>query len=550
MKTLLPFALLTACLLPAHAQFGPSQYQAPTGLVQGAAFKDLIEPIPVFDGLTTNVWGGDNVKPRDANNGLEDAEFSYWCTSPMTGPDGTEHLFVCRWPEKSAKGHREWPHSRLVHAISGRPTGPFKVIEELGPGHNAEIYRAKDGTYVVYVINNSYQSKSLTGPWQPVKLTFDNRGLKPVDMSNCTYARREDGSVLMVSRTGEVWISPDGLATFVRLTNGSVYPPIKGAFEDPVVWRDEVQYHLIVNDWFGRTAYYLRSKDGVHWVWDDGVAYDQNVVRHPDGQIEGWHKLERPKVRLDQYGRATHFYLAGIDSAKEVDFGGDNHSSKSLIMPLTVGRRLTILNEQAITPQTREIRVLLKAEPGFDPAADVDLDSLRFGSTKAANFGHAFKVKEAKSSGGDLTIVFAGDSHELTADDFAAKLLGRTKKGGVLFGYARLPGVTVVEPMMYPRAPALVRRDATTLEASIVVENFGQVKSGPLPLKLVFQQDKKVVHTATTTVPPLDPYASKTVMLTLPGDVLAAGSSNRVDVTLNPDAPKPEMLRIDGVKIP
>ncbi|MGM0574010.1 MAG: glycoside hydrolase family protein, partial [Bacteroidota bacterium] len=48
---------------------------------------------------------------------------------------------------------------------------------------------------------------------------------------------------------------------------------IRGHYEDPVVWRTEVQYHTIVNDWMGRTAYHLRSPDGINWKEDAGEAY-------------------------------------------------------------------------------------------------------------------------------------------------------------------------------------------------------------------------------------------------------------------------------------
>ena len=59
----------------------------------------------------------------------------------------------------------------------------------------------------------------------------------------------------------------------MQLTDKRVYPDVEGRFEDPVVWRDELQYHLIVNDWLGRIAFYQRSKDGVHWVtWDSRPA--------------------------------------------------------------------------------------------------------------------------------------------------------------------------------------------------------------------------------------------------------------------------------------
>ena len=171
------------------------------------------------------------------------------------------------------------------------------------------------------------------------------------------------------------------------------------------------------------------------------------MVRHPDGRVEGWHKLERPKVRQDAYGRATHLYLAGIDIAKEEDFGGDNHSSKSLALPLTVGRRLAILGEAAIAPDTREIRVEIRAEPGFDPKADVDVASLTFGAVKAVNFGKGFRATASAASATNLVVTFSGDAHGLTSDDFAAKMIGKTAKGGLLFGYARVPGRSAPAPL-------------------------------------------------------------------------------------------------------
>lgn len=549
MKALAMLASWLCLALPLSAQFGPSPYQTPEGLVPGAAFKDLILPIPVHDGLETNVWGGDNVKPREAHNGLEDSTWSYWCTSVARGPDGKEHMFVCRWREDSPKGHRQWPHSLLVRAVADQPTGPFKVVQEIGPGHNAEVYRAKDGTWVVYVINNSYQSRSLEGPWQAVKLQFDLRGRKSVNMSNCTFTPREDGSVLMVSRTGEVWISPDGLKPFARITDGSVYPNIKGAFEDPVVWRDEVQYHLIVNDWYGRTAYYLRSRDGVRWVWDDGKAYDPDVVRHPDGHVEGWHKLERPKVRQDAFGRATHLYLAGIDCAKEEDFGGDNHSSKSLALPLTVGRRLAVLNQTPVTADTKEIRVEIRAEEGFDPRAEVDVASLSFGAVKAVNFGRGLKAGRSEASGANLVVTFPGAGHGLTADDFAAKLLGRTKKGALLFGYARLPGRTGLEPILSARDPVLVRRDAAALDVSVEVENFGQVKSAPARLELSLRRGTSDAHTLNAAIPAIEPYGRATVKAEA-GGALKPGETCDIEVAIRPDAGPAETRRVSGVKVP
>ena len=66
----------------------------------------------------------------------------------------------------------------------------------------------------------------------------------------------------------------------------SVYPKVDGVFEDPVIWKDDLQYHIIVNDWKGRIAYYLRSKDGFHWQPEPGEAYVPGIARYEDGTSE------------------------------------------------------------------------------------------------------------------------------------------------------------------------------------------------------------------------------------------------------------------------
>ena len=516
-------------------------YKPPAGLVPGGAFIDLIRPIPVHDRLESDVWGGDNVKPREVHNGMEDAQWSYWCASVIRGPDGKEHLFGGRWPENSPKGHNAWPSSRAYHAVSDLPTGPFVVKEELGPGHNTMIYQAKDGTYVVYVIGKCYVSKRLDGPWTSSHLQFDSRGMREVNKSNMSFTKREDGSILMVSRTGYVWVSQDGLKSFMMLTSESVYPKVNGSayFEDPAVWRDEVQYHLIVNDWFNRTAYYLRSKDGIHWKWDQGKAYDPTVVRHPDGTIEGWHKLERPQVRQDEYGRATHLYLAAIDCPKEQDKGGDNHSSKTVALPLTVGRRLAILGDDRPVPGRREVRVEIKAEAGFDPQQDVDVRSLVFGVPDAVNFGNGCKALTSEVAGKSLVVTFDGTDGEWGKDDFAAKLLGRTTRGELLFGYARLPGQTGLAPILLPRVPNSIAR----LTAPSWHRCWWRTSARSSPQRRQSNWSSRGMARQRDLPPPsrpLPPYGNTTVRVALGAVPVEPGSESGVEVIVNPDRPNAE----------
>jgi hypothetical protein len=218
-------------------------------------------------------------------------------------------------------------------------------------------------------------------------------------MSNHTFSRREDGSVLMVSRDGHVWISEDGLKPFRKITIAERVPAAsRGGSRTRWSGATRCKYNMIVNDWFGRTAYYLRSVDGITWVWDQGKAYDINVARHEDGTKERWYKFERPNVRQDASGRATHIYFAVIDSRKDLDKGNDNHSSKIIALPLTPQRRLSL---PVGTPRWRRRRVsselTVHAEPGFRPADEVDVASLVFGAPTEVDFGKGSRALRSES---------------------------------------------------------------------------------------------------------------------------------------------------------
>ena len=289
-------------------------------LVPGARFVDRFLPMP--DGRQeTGIWGADSVLCRYVDNGIELPDVSFWGGNILRSSDGKYHLYVCGWAEDSPNGHGTWWDSTVFHAECDNSTGPFKIRNSIGRGHNPEAFRLDDGRIVVYVIDGYYIADREDSPvWLYRKFNFDARDRKIIDgLSNLTFTRRPDGSRLMVCRGGGVWISRDGLSTYRQLTSGSVYPAIEGHFEDPVVWRDSLQYHLIVNDWKGRIAYYLRSKDGVHWLTEPGEAYVPGVSFHRDGTRELWYKYERPKVFQDEWGRATQMNFAVIDTIKWED---------------------------------------------------------------------------------------------------------------------------------------------------------------------------------------------------------------------------------------
>lgn len=479
-------------------------------LVEGARFMDRFLPMPAGK-LSSDVWGAKNVIPRYIDNGIEDNIRSYWGGNIIKDNAGQYHLYVCGWPENSPKGHMFWPNSTVYHAVCNNSIGPFMIKDTIGPGHNPEAFRLKDGRVVVYVIDGYYLADDLNGPWTYNKFDFDKRDRPIIEgLSNLTFSQREDGSYLMVCRGGGVWISQTGLSPYNQITDKRVYPPVKGEFEDPVVWRDHVQYHLIVNDWLGRIAFYLRSKDGVNWVTDPGEAYLPGISVHKDGKVEDWFKYERIKILQDEYGRAIQANFAVIDTLKHEDLPNDNHSSKNISIPLNPGLLLTVLDTKPITPNTKTIRVKIAAEEGFDPQTDIDLNSLRFGASTEVNFGKGSKVLSTAKEGKDLIVTFDAKGNGITAEEFAPKLLGKTTAGKLLYGYARLPWISYNDPILSARMPVFT---ADGRNITIEVENFGQVTSKPAVLKLEQLKDGKKTEIGQTKLPSLAPYGKTKVTL-------------------------------------
>ncbi|MEM9143683.1 MAG: glycoside hydrolase family protein [Bacteroidota bacterium] len=488
----------------------PAQWE---DLVYGGRFMDRFLAIPTVGELTKTVWGASEVIPRYVDNGIEDSQWSYWGGNMLKGDDGNYHLFVCRWPEDSQKGHMEWSNSEVVHAISETSFGPFTVKETIGPGHNPEAFQLKDGRYVIYVIDGRYVSDSIDGPWEYGKFEFDTRDRPIIEgLSNLSFAQREDGSYIMVCRGGGIWFSKDGLSPYNQITDKRVYPPVEGRFEDPLIWRTHIQYHMIVNDWLGRIAFYLRSKNGVHWKVEPGEAYLPGITQYTDGTNEDWFKYERIKVLQDDLGRATQANFAVIDTIKWNDLGNDRHSSKNITIPLTVGRQLQILNRKKIDGSTKAIRVRIKAEEGFDPHTDVDISSLRFGASEEVNFGRGSRVKKIRQSGEDLIVTFKGKGHGITDDNFVGKLLGKSSKGKILFGYARLPKTNYSEPILSAGLPKIISEENGE-QLGVEVQNFGQVPSKASKIVVQYFDGDMERVTLSGKVPKLYPFQKESIPL-------------------------------------
>jgi hypothetical protein len=268
---------------------------------------------------------------------------------------------------------------------------------------------------------------------------------------------------------------------------------------------------MIVNDWYGRIAYYLRSKDGTTWKVEPGEAYMPGIARYEDGTVVDWYKYERIKVLQDEYGRAFQANFAVIDSSKWGDLGNDHHSSKNICLPLVKGRLLTILDDKKITPDTQIIRVKIEAENGFSPQTDIDIASLRFGASEEVNFGRGSHVMKTENEGKDLVVFFEGKGNGLSEKSFAAKLIGRTNDGGLLFGYARLPWLAYKESILSARKPEISTRKGKSI-VEFEVQNFGEVPSVQTQVNVAIgADDERVILEGS--IPPLKPYEKTTVRI-------------------------------------
>lgn len=507
MRKLLLLIFLCSFFVGMNAQITerkrPEEWQF---LIKGGRFMDRFQPMP-GSVISKDVWGTDSVRLRYVDNGIELPKTSFWGGNILQTSDGQYHLFVCGWPENSPKGHMFWPNSTVYHAVSEHLHGPFTIQNSIGKGHNPEAFIAKDGRIVVYVIDGYYIADSVDGPWTYGKFNFDTRDRKIIEgLSNLTFTRRQDNSYLMVCRGGGVWVSRDGLSTYNQLTDKRVYPDVDGRFEDPVVWRDSLQYHLIVNDWLGRIAYYQRSKDGVHWITEQGEAYVPGVSFHKDGYVEHWFKYERPKVFQDKYGRAVQMNFAVIDTIKWNDLPNDNHSSKNICIPLNKGLLLSVLNQEPIKLDTRTIEVKIAAEDDFNPQTEVDIESLRFGSYAEVYFGRGCKPLRTRKSGKDLIVVFSGKNSGITEDEFVPKMIGKDKKGNLIYGYARLSYVCYTPPLLSARRPVY---DKEKSKLDVRIENFG-LSTSKSTVVVVTCNGKSV---AKGTVKALKPYEMITISL-------------------------------------
>jgi hypothetical protein len=213
-----------------------------------------------------------------------------------------------------------------------------------------------------------------------------------------------------------------------------------------------------------------------------------------------------------------------------------------------VGRLLTVLDERPISEETETIQVEIRAEDDFDPHRDIDIDTLRFGAPEEVNFGRGCKAVKTEQSGDNLIVTFDGDGNGIDEDNFAAKLLGKTRRGKLLFGFARLPGVTYMEPVLSALPPRFSKSEEG-FRIAVEIQNFGQVASSAAMLRITYKKSDQSIEVASASIPILNPF-QKTVLQLACGKHFETGRSYDIAVIIEPDGQSPVSLQRSLIPAP
>ena len=135
-----------------------------------------------------------------------------------------------------------------------------------------------------------------------------------------------------------------------------------------------------------------------------------------------------------------------------------------------------------------------------------------------------------ENAGKDLIATFNGKGNGITKDEFAPKLIGKYKNGRMLYGYARLPYIDYIEPILSARAPVFTK-SGKGLECTVEVQNFGQVSSKKALVEVGYKKEGKTIKVASGMVPALKPY-EKTDLLLSAKDRFEEGKEYDLIVTL------------------
>lgn len=431
---------------------------------------------------------------------ISDSVLSFGGGDIIQGEDGRYHLFVSGWVADSARQDKLMPDSMIYQAISEKPQGPYKMLRSIGAGCHPEVFKLADNSYMISVQGGYYSAKSLEGLWTFHTFGFDSRNRPAVKASShWSLARRKDNSFLMVSQEGGVWVSQSGVSTYNGVTDEGVFPLVATDYDDWVVWRDNVQYHLLLGNHENSQCYYMRSLDGLHWVIESKLDYSQVMKMGADSL--GLEKVVYgcPSVLQNEEGKAIQLNLEVTQVRKD----GKMHS-RNVSFSLEPDLDVRLINKKPITDAVQKLEILVKGNDRFNPLTDLDLPTLRAGSPLEVNRGGGGIVVESKPQGKDLLLTFYADFYDFPHGEFAVKLAGKKQDGTKVTGYMRLPQLKD-NPLMSVRKP-IFANFLNKKRIKMTVENLGDVSSRRMNIYLKYKENGKYKVLFKEKLPPLRPF--------------------------------------------
>jgi hypothetical protein len=330
----------------------------------------------------------EQLQPAPVEGGFRRDDSWIWCGSVIADEHGTFHMFASMW-EKSVPFDPNWlTNSRVVHATSPTPEGPFVYQGDvLAPRecswwdgrmtHNPTIHRWKDkyllfytgttypepapgpGDIVTSEMVTAYRSRqrigmavadSLNGPWQrPDQPCLDARPghwdrFMTTNPAPCVLP---DGRILLLYKSTSGSADPllYGVAMadspFSRFDRTGPGEPITFeqtgiTYEDAFVWYQDDRFQMLFNDLTGsltsekRAGAHAVSDEGIHWRLNNPPKAYSRTINWADGRTTTQGSLERPQL-LIQDGAPTHLFCATSDGKAGFT---DARNTWNMVIPL------------------------------------------------------------------------------------------------------------------------------------------------------------------------------------------------------------------------
>lgn len=323
-------------------------------------------------------WVGDqcdqlDIRPTQAETGVDIDDVSTWGGSPVKGEDGRYHLFMSRMTNQC--GLESWQrNSECVRASSSEPMGPYDIEEVVDTAfcHNPTVIKTPDNKFVMYTIDdgNDHASElhdcddgitnskpdstiqintcfirmrsadSVYGPWSSKK-TISGLGWPGVCHTNPAPIVKPDGSVFMVYRAADIdpleqiqgkrpeekiyVVKADKWNKDYKKFSDASVPIFSQEAEDAHGWYDQRDgmFHLIFNNKFNDPSRYWMgghavSMDGAHWDYA-GPIYNTDIEYQETGEdlvTKEHYRRERPQFLWLNPEKAVMFNGVGHDRTK------------------------------------------------------------------------------------------------------------------------------------------------------------------------------------------------------------------------------------------